>query len=277
MMMTGSMFETQIETPRRLPGIVRYFAQLILSYPVVGLAALPISAMLSLLGLGVHANSVHFAGYAAVLCGFLVGPVVGLLIGRGEPRLVHTGRWIWVLPAAVVIPAAVRDLIPIDGVPWLPESFFATPSNEGLGVYLFTLPAFCALGYSIGMAFTEREIGGDMLLCWALLLVVLVGVAHAFEVSRLEEWSRVRFVVDPDGAKFSEEPNLLCTTGDALLLTRPTAMETLERRDCGPGRLLEPDEPRRSGSWEVQRVRVLNGPHKGAVGWVRSYAVAGMN
>ena len=86
-----------------------------------------------------------------IVCLF-VGIAIGWIVGRTAPSSVPIGRWIWVLPAFVVFPGMASEEFSSQLVPWLPEYFFATGSNEGLAVFFGMLPAFSALGYSIGMA-----------------------------------------------------------------------------------------------------------------------------
>lgn len=57
-------------------------------------------------------------------------------------------------------------------VPWLPEVLFAAGTNEGLGVYLFTLPACSALGYSTGMALAGVDFGWSQLTLLSLVFRV---------------------------------------------------------------------------------------------------------
>src|ERR1700693_481540 len=117
------MFETKIETPSKLPEILRYFGQLFCSYPAVMIAATPFFILLSLIGLG---GDHGFAGYKILVCLF-VGPFVGRTIGSATPELVWTGKWIWALPAMFITPAIATDLL--RAIPWLPETLFATSSN----------------------------------------------------------------------------------------------------------------------------------------------------
>jgi hypothetical protein len=57
------MFEMEVEIPSKLPGVLRYFGQLILSCPLVMIAGLPFSAVLSLFGLsGAHGQNIISLG-----------------------------------------------------------------------------------------------------------------------------------------------------------------------------------------------------------------------
>ncbi len=263
------MFEPEIKAPSKLPDILRYFGQLFCSYPAVMIVGAPFFLLLSSIGLG---GDHGFAGYKILVC-LSVGPFVGRAVGRGLPELVSSGKWIWALPAMFVVPAIARDLLRATW--WLPETLFATSSNEGLGVYIFSLPFFSALGYSIGMALVGRKLSGAVRLGLVLVFIALTAGAHEFERIRVEVWKSTKLVIDPQGVRFSRDPMMLCSAGEAQLLPRGTVVEAREHRNCGPGRLLEADEPRRPGMWDVERVRVLSGPSKGTEVWVLAYGVHG--
>src|SRR5689334_7703606 len=147
------MFES-VDWPRQgilfLRGVFRYFVQLVFSYPATYIASLPVVAVLAKNGLsGDHGPHVHFAGPEILGC-LLLGPSVGWVVGRFKPSFVRTGCWIWILPVAVVVPDALRQFHH-SSLAYLPEYLFATGDNEGLGVYLLTLPTCAAVGYSLGM------------------------------------------------------------------------------------------------------------------------------
>jgi hypothetical protein len=83
---------------RSAPVAVQYFLQLFFSYPAAALAGVPVALLLSKLGFSGEHVGVQFAGYRALACLF-GGAVAGWCVGRLAPRLVSTGRWIWLLPA----------------------------------------------------------------------------------------------------------------------------------------------------------------------------------
>jgi hypothetical protein len=272
-----------------LTAALRYFLQLLVFCPVVMLAGIPFSALLSILGLsGEHPSHTRFAGYEGLVCLF-VGITVGWIMGRKVPSFVPIGRWIWVLPAIVVFPDMVREGLRSQPVPWLPEEFFATGGNEGLGVFFFMLPTFSAVGYSIGMALVGTKSqwakltrlspmphAVTMTVAWVALFSLLILFAHNFERSRIERWSRVRTVIDRPGLSLSSDANQICTTRTSrggLLLPTGTMVEGLERRVCFNRRLLDEDAPRPADSWSVERVRVLTGSNGGAEGWVLAYGL----
>lgn len=253
------------------------------------LASVPFSALLPILGLsGEHPNYTHFAGYEGIVCLF-VGIACGWITGRKVPAFVPIGRWIWVLPAMVVFPDMVREGLSSQPVPWLPEDFFATPGNEGLGVFFFMRPAFSALGYSIGMALagtnpkwakltrlSPMPHAATITVAWVTAFSLLALSARGFESSRIERWSRVRTVIDRPSLSLSTDPNQLCTTptsSGGLLLPNGTMVEGLERRACLNRHLLDEDVSRPEGSWSVERVRVLTGSDAGTEGWVAAYGL----
>jgi hypothetical protein len=126
--------------------VFRYFAQLAFSYPATLLASIPLTALLARYGFsGDDLPGVHFAGFEILAC-LLMGPSVGWAVGRFKPSLVRTGCWIWILPVSIVLPDALRESRHLS-LANLPAYLFATGANEGLGVYLFTLPACAAAGY----------------------------------------------------------------------------------------------------------------------------------
>lgn len=264
-----------------------YCLQLIFCYPVIILAVHPIAVLLRVFGLsGELSSDIHFAGYQALLCLF-IGPIIGWVAAYFQPSLVPTGRWLWVLPAAVFM-SSIVDAAETRPVPWLPIEFFATGANGGLDVYLLTLPSCAALGYSIGMVLRrvcyKRMIGLGFRPVVRVLLVAVIGTAlfipsaallHRFARSKMESWARVRSVIDPSGLRFSPDPNLLCAAplSAALPLLR-AHVETLGTRICSGGHLLEPGARQPRDSFPIERVKVLEGPGTGRVGWVPSYGLS---
>jgi len=268
---------------------LRYFLQLLVFCPVIVLASVPFSALLSILGLsGEHPSNTHFAGYEGIVCLF-VGIAVGWIIGRKVPECVPIGRWIWVLPAIVVFPDMVREGLSSQPVPWLPDEFFATPGNEGLGVFFFMRPTLSAVGYSIGMALvgtnpkwakltrlSPMPLAVTITMAWGAIFGLLVLSARGFESSRIERWSRVRTVIDRPGLSVSTDANQLCMTNKStggLLLPTGTMVERLEGRVGSNRGVLDEDVPRPADSWSIERVRVLTGSNGGAEGWVPAYGL----
>lgn len=225
-----------------------YFLQLLFCYPMIMLAVSPVALLLRAFGLNEEFPSqIHFAGYQALLCLF-IGPIIGWVAGHVEASLAPTGRWLWVLPAAILIFSIVHAA-EIQPVPWLPEEFFATGANEGLGVYFLTLPSCAAVGYSIGMVLRgvrcKPAIGLGLRPIARVLLVAVMSTAlfipsaaliHRFERAKMDRWSRMRFVIDRSGLRFSSDPNLLCAAPTSATLPLLRAhLESLESRTCSGG------------------------------------------
>lgn len=120
-----------------------YFLQLIFSAPGVMIASIPVLLVLSALGLTADHQPGKFAGYET-LVDLYVGILVGWWMSHRAPLLVGSGRWIWVLPAAVIL----GDLA--SGPDGLSGYLFESKA-EGIGV-LIMLGACSMIGYSIGMA-----------------------------------------------------------------------------------------------------------------------------
>jgi hypothetical protein len=267
----------------------KYFAQLILPYPLVFLVSLPLSGILRLVGLsGDYPRNTHFAGYDAIACLF-AGALVGWIAAKKMPRLSASGRWIWVLPWAVNLPGMIASLRLPQLTPWLPELFFATGDNEGLATVLLTLPAFCALGYSMGMALASPKSGSGLRLrqnirehavvyfagATAFLFILTAG-AHGFAASRVEAASRIHSVIVRNGLRLSFDASQLCAAPESSpgsLMESGTIVEFLEQRKCFKGRLMDQDSPSWEDGWSVERVRSLNSGKRGLEGWILAYGV----
>jgi hypothetical protein len=163
-------------------------------------------------------------------------------------------------------------------VPSLPEEFFITGSNEGLGVVLLTLPMCSATGYSIGMVLL------GMRRFLRTVIVVAVGAAlftpcalilHRYERAKIENWSKVRSVIDPSGLPFSPDPNFLFAHPTGQLPLLHATVEDLEKRVCSKGQLAEAGAPQSYSAFTIKKVRILNGPNAGREGWVPSYGLSG--
>jgi len=119
-----------------------YWLQLIFAAPGVWIAGIPFLLVLNALGLNSEHQPMEFAGYE-VLLALYVGIPVGWWLANAAPLLIVTGRWIWVLPVAVIlVDLATRPT-------GLVEYLFGSKA-EGIGVLIAT-GAFAITGYSIGM------------------------------------------------------------------------------------------------------------------------------
>ena len=242
-----------------------YFIQLISAVPGVMVASIPFWAALSALGLSAKYQPRGFAGYEALVSLF-AGIPAGWWMARRVPRLISTGRWIWLAPAAVVLTGFLYEQLHA-GVPWLSAYLFAS-RVEGITVLMLTLPACSAMGYSIGMAFagmSGRWSSPARFLTLCGFGVVFCGLAafalHDFEQRSVAQWATVRSVTGTDGLPLVRDAESLCgpqtgtVTERAAVLQWGTYVDSMERRVCG-------------GALRVDRVRVLNGPDAGLVGWV---------
>ena len=285
------MFES-VDRPgqvlRFLRDVFGYFAQLAFSYPAIYLASMPVTAFLARHGLsGDHAPRVHFAGYEILAC-LLLGPSVGWIVGRFKPSLVRTGCWIWIIPVAIVVPDALRESRHLS-LAYFPEYIFATGGNEGLGVYLFTLPASAAVGYSLGMVLlslndlwpSATRLNSVLRLAMTFLVAAaglgFSGVRlHDFERAIFERRINIRLVMS-DSLQVSSEPKLFCEeyipSRRLPLLPRGTVVEKVERRACRGNEVVDADTPPPRGTDHysligVEKIRVMEGPDMGLVGWV---------
>ena len=275
------MFETDTR-PGCLYLTAAYFGQLILSYPAVLLASLPFSPLLGVLGLSSeHPGQISFAGYQGLVC-ILVGSIIGTGAGYLKPSLVPSGRWVWALPDVLILSDVIpRAFTNSTSIPWLPEYLFAYGGNEGLAVFLFTLPACCATGYSLGILMLSAanrgaRVGQSVLLkrlvaafaCLTALLVLMVPMLRNFERTRLEEWHRLASIIEPRGLPFSPDPLSLCGSQNGIanlalpLLRRGTYVERLGSHACTIG-----------GPLQLEQVKVLDGPSAGKEGFVSSYGL----
>ncbi len=255
------MFEIlETRRPSALSDVLSYIAQLCLAVPFGWIVAVGSSTVFRPFGLGDHGDQGQFLGYAVICCLFTAA-FAGRMVGRAEPKMVRMGRWVGALPGVPVMLFGLRTL---------PSDLFASGSTEGgLAAFLFLFPAFSALGYSIGIASSERKLNQGILLGAALVFMVLVIGAHELERQHLG----VRVISDPKGLPFSPDPIAVCEAARTSLLPGGTRVQALEHRSCGGGRLLDPDEPRRPGEWDIELVRILDGPNKGMEGWVLAYGV----
>jgi hypothetical protein len=202
-----------------------------------------------------------------------MGFLVGWLSGMRIPSLIRTGAWIWLLPTAFVLYDIVCALRSGDATR-LSEYFYATGDNDGLGVFLLTLPVSSTVGYSIGMVVAKAQRahptahakgpGMRIAFVWAATFAIACTLMTGTERRMVERDRKIRVAVSVTGTPLASEVNALCEpveTGAARTSVVPqnvTTLEFLEHAECPGGR------PRAG----IDRVRVLDGPHKAAEGWV---------
>lgn len=72
--------------------VLLYVCQLFLFYPEVMLAAKPFAALMGLIGLsGNYPSHIHFAGYDALVCVLISGPLVAYVTARLFPTTISSG------------------------------------------------------------------------------------------------------------------------------------------------------------------------------------------
>jgi len=261
---------------------IYFFVQLILCYPATMLLVAPLSKLLEQFGWsGDLPRHVHFAGYEALLCLF-VAPLVGWITGL-ERQLIPSGRWTWVPPVLLRVPSAIYSAFqpPLDPR-YLPDELFTLSGSEGLGVALFTLPACCAIGYSLGIwlrSIRRPRTAVAFAAVAEVAVAAFVGSAtlmHRYEIAKLESLSRMRVVHGFKGLHFSTDPNVLCTSSPSPslpFLERLDPVESIETRMCGAGRLLDRGATEPPNSFSIEKLRFLDGPNAGRTIWVPSYGV----
>lgn len=257
--------------PSRWPGWWRFFTQVVPCYPVTWICGAAISDGFAAFGIGVHGR-VQFAGYPCLVL-FVLGALIGALIARVAPPLAHTGRWIWLLPTLGLI-YALRDT----PIAWPNEELFTTPGEGGLAVYLFTMPAFVAAGYSYGLWLLSIHGITWRLACAAMAVLALGAGAlrfRSFEERDVARFERIRSVASLDEMALASDRRTLCNsqTGE-LSLKGDIYVELLgERRACEGDQLLQPNDFGPPRSFIVDRVRVVLGTHVGSEGWVLEYGL----
>jgi hypothetical protein len=202
-----------------------------------------------------------------------MGFLVGWFSGKRIPSLIRTGSWIWLLPTAFVlydITLALRS----GATTRLSEYYYALGSNEGLAVFLLTLPVTSLIGYSIGMSVAKAQrayatahamgSGMKMAFVWVATFAIACTFMIGAERRLVERDRKIRVAVSDTGTPLASEANAICepvgagAAGMTVVLQSGTKLEFLEHAGCSAGRP-------RSG---IDRVRVLDGPHKAAEGWV---------
>lgn len=255
---------------------------------------LPFWALLSKVGLSKEHQPYGFAGFEALVCLF-VGVLVGACVARWKHSFVSTGRWIWVLPAAIILPDIVRIQFRPSGVPWLSEYLFAS-EGEGLGVFFLTL-GLSATGYSIGMAVPgirslqthTNRLRSVIRIAWlsaggVAVFALFAFTLHRFEQRSLTRWARVRLVIERPGLQFSPDPQSLCAPGRDAPARNPAYLrsgahvEYLGHLACDQNQLLDgdslpPPKVGEAGPILLDRVRILEGPSAGTEGWVLEYGL----
>jgi hypothetical protein len=172
---------------------------------------------------------------------------------------------------------------------YLPGYLFATGDNEGLGVYLLTLPVCATVGYSLGMillSLNRRWPSGTRLqfVVRVAILLLVAGVGLGFLSTRLHDFERAVFErranirrVMSDALQVSSDPKLFCDEYIPKrylpLLPRGTVVQKLDRRACRGDEIVDADSPPPQGKGHysligVEKIRVVEGIDAGLEGWV---------
>ena len=254
--------------------LARYSAQLLVPYPLTLIAGIPLFLLLPKVGIdGDLGHGVTFAGFDALIC-LYVALLVGWVSGKRMPSLIRTGLWVWLLPTALALYDIVPALLQSHVAPRLSEDVYATGNNEGLGVFLFTLPICSTIGYSIGMFLARGEsacprphVAGmriRALLCWVVTFVVACALMMGTEQRMVNRDRRLRVAVRLDGTSLAVDTSSLCETGGTGSVVRPvvlqsgTMLEFVQHAECPSG----------GPASGIDRVRVLDGPNEALEGWV---------
>jgi hypothetical protein len=259
-----------------------YFLQLIFAAPGVVIAGTPFWFVLRLFGLNEGNQPENFGGYEALM--FLyVGVLVGWGMAHRAPLLSVTGRWIWILPVAFILPDVLKGFFR-SPVPSLSELLFASTGGGG-GVALITIPVCSIVGYSLGMTASVELLRakGSSVIAIAVIACSLLGLAmHAFETRFLQRWSNIRTVVQSGGIQVVQNAGYLCEEAysgwTSKTLPFPTHVEVLGRVTCDRNKIVASDNlppPAAGGSspYLLLHVRVLDGPIAGQEGWTMEYGL----
>lgn len=143
------MFETAAEGAPIKAGwfsLWRFLLQTVVVYPIVFLTLRPILAIGRDPKTWTYPQS-NLADIGIVAVG---GLLVGVLVQLKLPRFARTGRWVWILPCVFLVGGVITQTLhppPVAAGP--SEYFYSSTSNEGLAVFLITLPASCLIGYAL--------------------------------------------------------------------------------------------------------------------------------
>lgn len=218
-----------------------------------------------------------------------LGAAVGGFVGRLRPELQPTGRWVWMVPVALLLWAVVPGTFSphaAAGVLWLPEALFATHWNYGLSLAVVTLPGLSSAGYSIGMLIARRidAISAlrkrSMIMAGAALFGALLLMARSYELTSIKRGSKIRTVLAPSLA-FSPDGGVICRAEAGLpqsglaTLRGGTIAESLDKRGCSNSHLLPTAAlpPSDAQAFTLEKLRVLTGQYAGLEGWVRAYGL----
>jgi hypothetical protein len=287
-----------------LSAIGLYGLQFVLVYPLTILLGLPLEPLFSFWGMNSdQPGGVTFAGFHAVIY-LYVAACLGWFAGNRLPSLIPTGRWLWPLPVVVVSWDVLRALSSNGPSSRLYEYLYATGSNEGLVVVLFTLPRFAAIGYSVGMTLESWIREGDKeegvprravaAIALAAAFLVTTAIAQTVGNRMVQRDLSVRVAVGGplavDGTRLCEAQaaandsrpvhgRLTIATGDlgrTIEVENGARLEVLEEFHCTDGRPVHVDAAAPGNTWQsessaIERVRVLDGVNQGKEAWIADF------
>lgn len=247
---------------------VRYLGQLLLMYPLTLVSSIPVFWAFSHFGLdGDLGHGITFAGFGALIC-FYVGALLGYILALQMPSLIATGYWIWI-PPTVLIFFDFPTLLRSGFAPRFLDYLYATGDNEGLGVFLVTLPSSALIGYSLGVFLAKFRAGRSQKrhhtyasVVWIAAFAITSSLMVRVERTLVSSHRRLAVAVRIDGTPFVSDPTGLCgpvgagNTSKGVMLQSPTKLELLDHNDCSAFAL------------GIDRVRVIDGPNRGSEGWV---------
>jgi hypothetical protein len=139
-----------------LPLLLKFTMQFVFVYPLLAVATMPLQVYIVRT---IRTNSPP--GYEAhfIDCPLLlgVGFVFGMSAAKVWPTLARSGRWIWTVPVFFLLAELLVEAFRPPPYNRFPSEAFYSGANEGLTVFLITLPAFAYSGYSLAMFLASRR------------------------------------------------------------------------------------------------------------------------
>jgi hypothetical protein len=136
------------------PLVVKFTMQFVLVYPLLAVTAMPLQIYMAR---AIKTNTppeyeAHFLDCPLLL---VAGFVFGMSAAKVWPTLTRSGRWIWTVPVFSLLAELLIEALRPPPYNRFPSEAFYSGANEGLTVFLITLPAFAYSGYSLAMFFAR--------------------------------------------------------------------------------------------------------------------------